>query len=303
VDEAEAPTRNDEYLIYQTLLGTWPDRHDDPAQAAEFAARIERYLTKVVREAKVVSSWVNPNEAYEKAVIGFVRGLLTSPGNAEFLADFLPFQRKIAWFGMLNSLAQTLLKLTAPGVPDIYQGCEWWNLSLVDPDNRRPVDFAARRESLEAMQAAAAPGASAVSQLAADLASHPDDGRLKQFVIWRTLGLRRTREALFRDGEYLPLQVTGSHAEHVCAFARVSGDDCAVVIAPRLTCTLLERRPGNLPIGPAVWGDTAIDVSSLRPPPTWDDALTGAAVQANGTRLPLAAILDRLPVSLLAARK
>ena len=302
VDEAEAPTRNDEYLIYQTLLGTWPDRYDDPAVASEFAKRIERYLIKVVREAKVVSSWVNPNEAYERAVIDFLRALLTSPGNEPFLADFIPFQRKVAWFGILNSLAQTLLKLTAPGVPDIYQGCEWWNLSLVDPDNRRPVDFAARQEALAAMQAAAVRGANAVPQLAADLASHPDDGRLKQFVIWRTLGLRRARDALFRDGEYLPLQVTGERAEHVCAFARVSGDDCAVAIAPRLTCTLLERRPGILPIGPAVWGDTAIDVSPLRSPQTWDDALTGAPVDANGARLPLAVILDRLPVALLAAR-
>ncbi|TMH53010.1 MAG: malto-oligosyltrehalose synthase, partial [Betaproteobacteria bacterium] len=208
VDEREAPTRNDEYLLYQTLLGTWPDRYDDPAVASEFVKRIEGHLIKVVREAKVESSWINSNEAYEKAVIAFVRALLTAPDNERFLADFIPFQRKIAWFGMLNSLAQTLLKLTAPGVPDIYQGCEWWNLSLVDPDNRRPVDFAARREALEAMHAAAAVvgGVNAISQLAVDLASHPDDGRLKQFVIWRALGLRRQRDALFRDGEYVPLQ-------------------------------------------------------------------------------------------------
>ena len=302
VDEREAPTRNDEYLLYQTLLGTWPDRYDDPAVASEFAKRIEGYLMKVVREAKVESSWINPNEAYEKAVIGFVRALLTSPGNERFLSDFIPFQRKVAWFGMLNSLAQTLLKLTAPGVPDIYQGCEWWNLSLVDPDNRRPVDFAARRESLEAMQASAADGANAISQLAVDLASHLDDGRLKQLVIWRALGLRRAREALFRDGDYVPLQVTGGRAEHVCAFARVSGDDCAVAIAPRLTCTLLERQPAILPIG-AVWGDTAIDLSPLRSLHTWDDVLTGAAVESSDARLPLAAILGRLPVALLASRK
>lgn len=303
VDEREAPTPNDEYLLYQTLLGTWPDRYDDPAVAADFTARIERYLIKVVREAKAVSSWVNPNEAYEQAAIAFLRALVSAPGNAAFLADFVPFQRKVAWFGMLNSLAQTLLKLTVPGVPDIYQGCELWNLALVDPDNRRPVDFARRRESLSAMQSAAAGGTGALPALAADLALHLDDGRLKQFVIWRALELRRAREALFRDGEYLPLTVSGERAEHVCAFARVLGEDCAVTIVPRLACTLLGRRPNMLPVGAEVWGDTSIDVSPLRLPQAWEDTLTGSAIGARGACLPLSAILSRLPVALLAARK
>src|SRR5205085_4261183 len=184
LEALEAPTANDEYLLYQTLVGTWPDRHDDASVAAAFADRIDNYLIKVVREAKAVSSWVNPNEDYEAAITAFARGLLSPPGNERFLADFLPFQRKVAWFGRLNSLAQTLLKLTAPGVPDIYQGCELPSLALVDPDNRRPVDFALRRESLSAIQAAVAGGRPALAELASELVAHIADGRLKQFLIW-----------------------------------------------------------------------------------------------------------------------
>jgi (1->4)-alpha-D-glucan 1-alpha-D-glucosylmutase len=297
LETLEAPTRNDEYLLYQTLLGAWPDRHDDPAVAAEFAARIEGYLIKVVREAKAVSSWINPNEAYEAGLVGFARTLLKAPGNERFLADFLPFQRRVAWFGMVNGLAQTLLKLTAPGVPDIYQGCELWNLALVDPDNRRPVDFAPRRESLVAMQTAAAGGG--LPALAMDLATQLGDGRLKQFLVWRALGLRRERATLFSEGGYVPLAATGERAEHVCAFARVLGDDCVVTVVPRLACTLLGGEVAP-PIG-AVWGDTGIDLSTL-PSRAWDDALSGGALDAQGSSLPLAAILGRLPVALLATR-
>jgi (1->4)-alpha-D-glucan 1-alpha-D-glucosylmutase len=300
LDDLEAPARNDEYLLYQTLVGAWPIHADEPA-LAEFSERIERYLVKVVREAKAVSSWLNPNEAYEAAFAGFARALLTAPGNARFLADFIPFQRRVAWFGMLNSLAQTLLKLTAPGVPDIYQGCELWKLTLVDPDNRRPVDFSVQRQSLQAMQAAVAGDEHAVAALAADLLQHLDDGRLKQFVTWRALALRREREALFRDGEYLPLHASGTRAEHVCAFARVLGDECAVAIAPRLVCGLLDGQT-RLPVGAAAWGDTCIDISALSPQQAWEDTLTGAVAEANGARLPLAAILSRFPVALLAAR-
>jgi (1->4)-alpha-D-glucan 1-alpha-D-glucosylmutase len=231
-------------------------------------------------------------------LIRFARALLTAPGNERFLADFLPFQRKIAWFGMLNSLAQTLLKLAAPGVPDIYQGCELWNLTLVDPDNRRPVDFAPRREALAAMQAATAGGG--LTALATDLAAHPGDGRLKQFLIWRALGLRRERATLFRDGAYVPLAATGEHAAHVCAFARVLGDECVVAVASRLVCSLLDGET-KLPVGAAVWGDTAIDLAPLRSR-AWDDTLTAVAIGAAGPSLPLAIILARLPASLLAAR-
>jgi (1->4)-alpha-D-glucan 1-alpha-D-glucosylmutase len=304
LDELEVPTRNDEYLLYQTLVGAWPDHVQEPEISTEFRERIERYLIKVVREAKAVSSWINPNEAYEAAYVNFARALLTPPGNERFLADFIPFQRRVAWFGMLNSLAQTLLKLTAPGVPDIYQGCELWQLALVDPDNRRGVDYAPRRQALDAMRTAATGAGEALIALAGDLLQHIDDGRIKQFVIWRALALRRERASLFRDGEYVPLAVTGTRAEHVCAFARILGEDCVVAIVPRLTCRLLEGQT-ILPVGAAVWGDTRIDLSPLKSQRAWNDVLTGNSVELaadSGPSLPLAAALDPLPLALLASR-
>jgi (1->4)-alpha-D-glucan 1-alpha-D-glucosylmutase len=300
-NELEAPTRNDEYLLYQTLVGAWPAGDAGPATLTDFSTRIERYMLKVVREAKAMSSWLNPDEAYEKALIAFVRGILASPGNKRFLEDFVPFQRRVAWFGMLNSLAQTLLKLTAPGVPDIYQGSECWNLSLVDPDNRRAVEYAAHRRSLEAMQGAAAAGSHALASLAVDLLRHMHDGGIKQFVVWRALTLRREREALFRDGAYVPLPTTGAHADHLCTYARVLGQHCAVVVAPRLACTLMRGEP-VLPVGPEVWGDARIVLAGLPPQAGWADALTGApaVVDDGGSGALLAsAALQRLPVALL----
>jgi (1->4)-alpha-D-glucan 1-alpha-D-glucosylmutase len=299
LDDLEAPTRNDEYLLYQTLIGAWPADEDEAAFAA-FPERIERYLIKVVREATAVSSWLNPNEAYEAVFVAFARALLTPPGNARFLADFVPFQRRVAWFGMLNSVAQTLIKLTAPGVADIYQGCELWNLTLVDPDNRRPVDYATRRQSLQAMQAAAV-GGDALAALAAELSQRLDDGRIKQFVIWRALALRREREPLFRDGEYVPLPVAGARADHVCAFARVLGDECAVAIAPRLAFGLLDGQ-AILPVGAAVWGDTAVDVSALPLGSAWADALTGLSLDAPRAakdELRVSEALEIFPLALL----
>jgi len=300
LEELEAPTGNDEYLLYQTLVGAWPYRAQEPEIVTEFRERVERYLIKVVREAKAVSSWINPNEDYEAAYVDFARALLTPPGNERFLADFIPFQRRVAWFGMLNSLAQTLLKLTAPGVPDIYQGCELWQLSLVDPDNRRSVDYAPRRQALDAMRTAVAGGGEALGALAGELLQHIDDGRIKEYVIWRALGLRRERAELFRDGGYTPLPTAGAKADHICAYARALGEDCAIVIAPRLTCTLLGGET-RLPLGGDVWEDTSVDISAL-PQRTLRDALTRARVDAtqvqNGV-LRVAAALDVFPLALL----
>lgn len=278
VDELEAPSRNDEYLVYQTLVGTWPGGDVEAAALAQFRERIEGYVLKVVREAKVFSSWLNPNEAYEAALVGLVRGLLTPPGNRRFVEDFVPFHRRVAWFGMLNSLAQTLLKLTVPGVPDLYQGCERWTLNLVDPDNRRAVDHAVNRASLTAMQSAA----SGDTALVGDLLKSMHDGRIKQFVSWRALAARRERAALFRDGAYVPLPTTGTHADHLCAFARMLDGDCAVVIVPRFACTLLGGQT-IMPVGADVWSDTRIVLSHLPPQRAWKDALTGAEIAVDDT--------------------
>jgi (1->4)-alpha-D-glucan 1-alpha-D-glucosylmutase len=301
IEAMEAPSRNDEYLLYQTLIGTWPGGELAPEPLAEFRERIERYVLKVVREAKTASSWLNPHEDYEAALAGFVRKLLTPPGNHRFMEDFVPFHRRVAWFGMLNSLSQTLLKLASPGVPDIYQGCERWNLSLVDPDNRRAADHAADQETLRSMKSAAAAGDGALTALARDLLAHMEDGRIKHFITWRALELRREREALFRDGAYAPLAVSGEHADHLCAFARVLGDDCVIAIAPRLACTLMGGET-LVPIGDEVWGDTRVALANLPRAQDWRDVLTGARLIAREREaLPVASALEITPVALLAA--
>ena len=301
LEAMEAPSRNDEYLLYQTLVGAWPGGELQPDALAEFRERIERYLLKVVREAKSASSWLNPHEDYEATLTAFVRRLLTPPGNHRFMEDFVPFQRRVSWFGMLNSLSQTLLKLASPGVPDIYQGCERWNLSLVDPDNRRTVDHAANQDSLRAMQSAAGAGEGAVASLARDLLTHMLDGRIKQFVIWRALALRRKRAALFRDGAYVPLAITGVHADHLCAFARVLDDDCVIAIAPRLACTLMGGET-LVPVGEEVWGDTRIKLAGLPRLDVWHDALTGARVTpSDHDSLSAALALATMPAALVAA--
>ena len=221
VDGEPAPDRNEEYLLYQMLLGAWPlgRRLDDEARAA-FVGRIQEYMAKATKEAKVHTSWINPNEAYDdgdrsssspRSWIRREAGLPAPTSRA--------FQRLIARIGAVNSLAQTLLKLTAPGVPDIYQGNELWDFSLVDPDNRRPVDYRLRQRQL-ATPPAGAPSAARRGgdgpRLARSLADEWTDGRIKQYVTWRALDARRQHPDLFRDGAYLPLAVDGGLREHVC---------------------------------------------------------------------------------------
>ena len=299
LEAIEAPSRNDEYLLYQTIVGAWPGGEPEAGELTDFRERIERYLLKVVREAKSASSWLSPHEDYEAALTAFVRKLLTPPGNHRFMEDFVPFQRRVAWFGVLNSLSQTLLKLASPGVPDIYQGCERWNLSLVDPDNRRAVDHAANQESLRSMQSAAA-SEGALTAFARNLLAHMGDGRIKQFVIWRALALRREREALFRDGAYVPLAVSGERADHLCAFARVLGGDCVIAIAPRLACTLM-RGETLVPIGEDVWGDTRVGLADLPGKREWRDALGGRRISSLETdALGASLTLSTLPLALLA---
>jgi (1->4)-alpha-D-glucan 1-alpha-D-glucosylmutase len=185
-------------------------------------------------------------------------------------------------------------------VPDIYQGCELWQLALVDPDNRQSVDYAPRRQALDAMRTAATGTEEALGSVAGDLLQHIDDGRIKQFVIWRVLGLRREREGLFCDGGYTPLPTAGAKADHVCTYARILGEDCAIVIAPRLTCTLMGGE-SRLPLGADVWEDTSVDISAL-PKRALSNAFTGARVEATAVQngvLSVAAALDVFPLALL----
>ncbi|CAO3357198.1 malto-oligosyltrehalose synthase [Azospirillum melinis] len=287
VEGTAPPDRNDEYLFYQLLLGAWPaeltgasvDRIEQPAMTA-FAERIVGAMTKSMREAKVHSTWAAPNEAYEGAVVSFIHDALDVTRRNAFLEAFLPFQASLARIGMVNGLAQALLKLTSPGVPDIYQGCELWNLSLVDPDNRLPVDYDARRKLLEEVEGVVEHGT------VAGLLERWTDGAVKLAVTRQALAVRGEMPEVFSAGEYLPLEATGERADHVVAYARRNGDETVVVAVPRLV--------GQLGEDPD-WGNTAIPL----PRGTgWRNRLTGAEVE-GGDAVMAATLFADLPVALL----
>ena len=252
VDGQPAPSLNDEALLYQTLIGTWPLEDADAAGNSAFRERIEAYMVKAAREAKLRTSWANVNTEYEDALTQFVRTTLEPREGNLFLGDLLATQRRLARFGLFNSLSQTLCKLTAPGVPDLYQGNETWDFSLVDPDNRRPVDYGKRRQMLAELR---------TGQFGPlrTLVDHLWDGRCKLFLTWQVLQFRREHEDLFRRGEYLPLRVSGEHASNLCAFARQHEKKLAITLAPRLYLRLLGEREVP-PLGPEVWKNTVIEL-------------------------------------------
>jgi (1->4)-alpha-D-glucan 1-alpha-D-glucosylmutase len=301
VDAERAPSRNDEYLLYQTLIGTLPP---DAVEAdalnvevlAAYRGRIEAYMLKAVREAKVHTSWHNVNEAYETAVVEFVRGLLGKTEGNLFLNDLREQVRGIAWFGALNSVSMALVKLTSPGVPDIYQGNEMLDFSLVDPDNRRPVDYERRKRMLDELKAAAA--ASSFSAIAHGYAANPGDGRAKLWVISRALELRRAHPALFELGDYLPLAVEGPRAAHLVAYARRHDGVAAVTIAGRLWASL-GLDPQRPPLGAEVWKETFVDVGALGSEATGIDVLTGAAVPMEDRRIRVADAFAAFPGALV----
>src|SRR5262249_11648165 len=266
VEEQPAPDRNDEYLLYQTLLGAWPEGPLDGDALLRFRARIAPYMQKATREAKVHTSWINPNEEYDAAVRLFVEHLLPESGQSPFLGDLLALQRRVAFFGRFNSLSQVLLKLTSPGVPDIYQGCELWDCSLVDPDNRLPIDYRRRRGVLaeleERITRAGDEPERGLAALANELVDGGQDGKIKAYVIYQGLSFRRAHKTLFGRGVYSPLGAWGRLRALGCAFARCTADEVVLVVVPRLVLRLVGgvEQP---PLGLEVWGKTAL----LLPPP------------------------------------
>ncbi|QSA98178.1 malto-oligosyltrehalose synthase [Methylococcus sp. EFPC2] len=297
VDDAPAPSRNDEYLLYQTLLGTWPVEPLDASGLEQFRARIEAYMLKALREAKIHTSWINPNEAYEAAVTAFVRGLLDASAGKAFLADFLPFQQRVARFGLYNSLSATLLKLTSPGVPDIYQGTELWSFTLVDPDNRGPVDFNLRERTLRSLR-----DTDVAPDHLRSLIERLEEGRAKLHLIRKTLALRRDYPDVFAWGDYLPLESVGEKAEHLCSFARRREQITILVIAARWFARLLLGRDG-LPLGTAVWGDTFIPLPDGAGGTVFKEVLSDRHVTTmaqDGRRLlRIGEVLSHFPVALL----
>jgi (1->4)-alpha-D-glucan 1-alpha-D-glucosylmutase len=300
VDGRLAPDPNEEYLLYQTLLGAWPA--PPPADAAEhegFVERIQRYLHKALREAKVNVSWINPRPEYDEAVRRFIAALLDASGPNEFLDDFRPFQARIAELGIYNALSQTVLALAAPGIPEIYQGAELWELSLVDPDNRRPVDFARRRAALADLRARIDGGD--LAELARVLLEQRQDGCIKLYVIHRGLGYRRDHPELFLGGDYVPLDVSGERANHICAFSRARDGKQLVVAVPRLLAPLVSG--GAPPAGPDVWGEDALILPAGAGSGVYRNLFTGDIVEPvereGRSRLPVAAVLARFPVAML----
>ena len=301
VNDELAPSRNDEYLLYQTLIGTWPVGLLDAAGLDAFRHRIELYLLKAVKEAKVHTSWINPDEEYEEAVRHFVRALLDDSGRNPFLADFVPFQKRIARFGMLNSLSQTLLKLTVPGVPDIYQGNELWAFNLVDPDNRRPVDYDYCQTTLQALMAASR-NDSNLPALLQELLNGIEDGRAKLYLTWKTLNLRRAHPRVFSQGEYLGLDPQGLKADHLCAFARRL-ESREVLVAATRWFSRLAGDSDRLPLGSPIWDDTWIEGPEGAQTQSYRNVLTGETVPAfqhmGKTRLNANDLFKCFPIALL----
>jgi (1->4)-alpha-D-glucan 1-alpha-D-glucosylmutase len=286
IDGESYPSRNEEYLLYQTLVGTWPARPMTPDEESDYAARIRNYMLKTMREAKVFTSWLNPSEPHENAMGRFVEMVL-SPDNGAFRRDFSELASRVARYGVYNSLAQLAIKIGAPGVPDFYQGTELWDFSLVDPDNRRPVDYEKRRQMLDTLGEPS------------ELLAHPEDDRLKLFATATLLRARRAAHDVFRCGGYEPLAAHGRGREHVFAFARVLGERHAIVAVPRLVATL--KPDGDAPLG-GVWGDTRIRVPDSAPR-CYRQAFTGACatvIEENGGRwLRAADAFADFPIALL----
>lgn len=293
VNGSPAPTANEEYLIYQTLVGVWPFV---PAEAGKdkVVERVQAYLVKAMREAKVNTSWTSPNADHESAVDRFITAVLDEKANADFFREFLPFQQRVSRAGMVTSLAQTLIRLTAPGVPDTYQGTELWDLSLVDPDNRRPVDYARRAEMLSGLKSATE--GDGAKSLPADLLTSAADGRLKLYVTWATLAARKANADLFSTGKYVPLTVTGERADHVFAFARVGHKgQAAIVVVPRLSAKL--AKGDGWPVGSEAWGDTQVQIPAALIGTSAHSAFGGATAKLEATIL-AATLLSPLPIGL-----
>jgi (1->4)-alpha-D-glucan 1-alpha-D-glucosylmutase len=300
--QASVPSRAEEYFIYQTLVGSWPTGQERSQAMTQYRERIEAYVVKAARESKASTSWAKPNADYEERLIAFVRDVLAENGARNpFVDDLDDFVGKIARFGFENGLAQTLLKLASPGVPDIYQGNELWDFSLVDPDNRRPVDYALRARLLSELEAQwdeRAGDAAALGALARELRDAIGDGRAKLFLTWRTLRCRAERPDVFTSGDYLALEPSGARAEHVCAFARRHEGVTLIAAVGRWFATLANGAAAAAG-GSYDWGDTAI---ALPAPGAYRSVLTGRTlVTDDDARARAAELFADFPVALLIA--
>lgn len=283
------PAPNDEYFFYQTLVGTLPF---EGIENTDFIERMKHFMIKAVREAKVHTAWLRPDNDYEAAFMAFVDNVLEPSEENQFMKEVMPFWKRIAQYGIFNSLSQTLLKATAPGVPDFYQGTEFWDFSHVDPDNRRPVNFEHRvavlREIKERAQAD-------ILKLIEELIVTREDARIKLFLIAKVLEARKQYEQVFQEGNYQPLEAIGKFKDRVVAFARTYGDRTIVTVAPRFLTTLIQ--PEEMPLGEEVWGDTSLEFAG-EIPSVWKNAITEQMIKTDG-KLAIGEALKIFPVALL----
>jgi (1->4)-alpha-D-glucan 1-alpha-D-glucosylmutase len=292
------PSANEEYFLYQTLLGAWPLDPRHSAGHKDFAGRVHTYMEKALREAKVNTSWINPNTEYEAALHSFLDAVLDRSTSKLFLDQFTPFQARIARAGIFNSLSQTLLKIAAPGLPDFYQGTEVWNFSLADPDNRRPVDYQRLQTLLEKLHTAESGSLAArIDRLVAE----PADGSLKLYVTRCALRFRREHSALFAKGSYVPLRAAGEKNKHVIAFARSFRGTTVVILAGRFFAQL--EAHARVPVGAETWGDADVVLRKQLSSGPYRDVFTGetvASVQRDGdVVLPVAKAFSHLPIAML----
>jgi (1->4)-alpha-D-glucan 1-alpha-D-glucosylmutase len=291
LDGGFAPDAADEIMLYETLVAAWPLGLDpaDREGVDAFRERVSAWLQKAMREAKRQTGWAAPNEEYEGAAQAFLTAVLDSERSANVAAEIAAFAGRIAPAGAMNGLAQTVLRLTTPGVPDLYQGTEYWDFSLVDPDNRRPVDFGAREASLAASGDPAA------------LLGQWRDGRVKQGILARALALRAAAPSLFMEGSYVPLSLDGPAADHALAFARVHEGRAAITVATRFAANLPLVGDKLLPDSDA-WKETFVMIPRSLAGRRAADVLGGMEERALPGRLPVGEVLGRLPVALLEVR-
>lgn len=294
-----APSPSEEVLIYQSLIGAWPL---DSQEVDGFRDRFKAFAVKAMREAKVHTGWIRPDETHESAVLSFIDAILEPAESNRFLRDFLRIQEKVAYYGALNGLSQVLIKITSPGVPDFYQGTEFWNLSLVDPDNRRPVDFNRARGMLDALSHAITENFAALLK---DVVACWQDGRIKLYLTEKALNFRREHRSLFLEGAYIPVAGLGAKQANLCAFARRLDGHWALSVSPLRTTRL--TGPGKPPLGNKVWEDTNLDLPEGAPT-EWNSVLTPESYVAERTSegrlvLPVGDVLRKFPVALLEARE
>jgi (1->4)-alpha-D-glucan 1-alpha-D-glucosylmutase len=298
IDGQAVPDRNEEIFLYQTLLGAWPLEQRDFSSLSE---RMQAYLVKATREAMVHTRWTQPNMRHERALQGFVSSIIKSGSKNDFLHDFGGFQECIGYYGMINGLSQTLLKIASAGIPDFYQGSELWDLRLVDPDNRQRVDFDKRNAMLASLPLADLPQTdeSTLTSLS-DLTHDWKDGRIKLYLICKALQFRAQNAMLFSEGQFLSLECRGKHHEHVAAFARPHRKDWVLIVVPRWLARA--GYPTNLDGSDRFWGNTSIGVQEAAPA-SWKNIFTGETVETHGTGrkrgLHVGPLLRNFPVSLL----